>query len=151
MTPATTDSLIRRGLLAVLVLGLVGTGVELLLLKHVDGFWQVAPVVAIAAATLNVVWVAMTKSAASLRVLQAIMLVFLISGIIGVYLHFDTNVLDERESNPSLVGAELYKMALMGATPTLAPGTMIQLGLVGLLFAFRHPSLRRNNDSDTHP
>jgi len=36
-------AVVRRGLLAILVLGLVGTEIELFLLKHTDGFWQIAP------------------------------------------------------------------------------------------------------------
>jgi hypothetical protein len=35
----------------------------------------------------------------------------------------------------------------MGATPLLAPGIMLQLGLVGLLFTFRHPALARPGDA----
>jgi len=50
---------------------------------------------------------------------------------------------------PSLGGSELYMKALMGATPLLAPGTMIQLGLVGLAFAFRHPAFA-GSDPNTH-
>ena len=31
---------------------------------------------------------------------------------------------------------------LTGATPALAPGAMVQLGLIGLAYTFRHPALR---------
>jgi hypothetical protein len=30
-----------------------------------------------------------------------------------------------------------------GEAPTLAPGTLIQFGLLALLYAYRHPSLKR--------
>jgi len=30
----------------------------------------------------------------------------------------------------------LFREAMMGATPALAPGAMIQIGLIGLLYAF---------------
>jgi hypothetical protein len=69
--------------------------------------------------------------------------VFLISGIVGTAQHFTGNVGYEKESNPGLAGAELYKLAAMGSTPLLAPGVMLQLGLIGLLYTYRHPALTR--------
>jgi hypothetical protein len=70
------------------------------------------------------------------------MWLFVLSGITGLVLHFRGNILFEQESDPSIAGTALLHRALMGATPTLAPGTMIQLGLVGLVFLFRHPRLQ---------
>jgi hypothetical protein len=37
----------------------------------------------------------------------------------------------ERELNPDASGFSLFRDAMMGATPALAPGTMILLGAVG--------------------
>ncbi len=54
----------------------------------------------------------------------------------------DANVIYASESDPSLGGSALYKEAVMGSTPTLATGTMVQLALIGLAFVFRHPRLR---------
>ena len=136
---------IRRALLAILVFGLVGTEVELFLLKHTDGFWQLVPVALVGATLLLAIWVAVQPSPASLGTLRAVMGVFLIAGIIGVVQHFTGNVGYEKESNPGLGGAELYKAALMGSTPLLAPGVMLQLGLIGLLYTYRHPAFTRNS------
>jgi hypothetical protein len=69
------------------------------------------------------------------------MLAFVATGAIGTWLHFRVNEQYARESFPGISGWELYREAAYGATPMLAPGTMLQLGLVGLLFTFRHPSL----------
>ena len=137
----STEAAIRLALLAILVVGLVGTEAELLLLKHTDGAWELVPVVLVGMALLLLGWHGVSRSAASLRGLQLMMAVFLASGVLGVALHFQGNVKYERDSSPALSGRELYRRAVMGATPMLAPGTMIQLGLVGLVFAFRHPSL----------
>ena len=125
----------------ILIVGLVGTEVELLLLKHTDGIWQLAPVLLIAAAIAVVGWLALAGSPASLRALQGVMSLLVLSGAVGMIQHFRGNVAYERDSNPSLSGAELYRSALRGSTPALAPGAMIQLGLIGLLLAFRHPLL----------
>jgi hypothetical protein len=128
--------MVQRALLVILLLGLVGTGVELLLLRHTDGFWQWAPLALIGAALVALAWVALSKSRASLRAFDAIMLVSLASGAAGVWLHFAGNMEWERERAPGLGGMTLVRLALMGATPTLAPGTMLQLGLVGLLYSY---------------
>jgi len=137
-----TVVVLRQALLVLLVIGTVGTIVELLLLKHTDGFWQLAPLLLCALILADLAWFGVARSAASLRALQGIMLLTLLSGGIGVIQHFRGNVTYASESNPSLSGRDLYVEAVMGSTPTLAPGVMVQLALIGLAFAFRHPRLR---------
>jgi hypothetical protein len=134
---------VRRALAAILLFGLVGIEVELFLLKHTDGFWQLVPVVLVAATLIVAIVAAVKPSPASLGILRILMGVFLVVGIVGVYQHFAGNVGYEKESNPGLAGAELYKAAAMGSTPLLAPGVMLQLGLIGLLYTYRHPALTR--------
>ena len=137
-----TVVVLRQALLVMLVIGTIGTVVELLLLKHTDGFWQLAPLGLCALTLIVIAWFGATRSAASLRALQGIMVLTLLSGGIGAVQHFRGNVIYASESNPSLTGRELYVEAVMGSTPTLAPGMMVQLALIGLAFAFRHPRLR---------
>ena len=146
-----TVVVLRQALLVLLVIGTLGTIVELLLLKHTDGFWQLAPLLLGTLTLLVVAWFGVTRSAASLRALQGIMVLTLLSGGIGVFQHFRGNVTYASESNPSLSGRELYIEAVMGSTPTLAPGMMVQLALIGLAFAFRHPRLRGASSEDDVP
>ncbi|MFB3131882.1 MAG: hypothetical protein ACE10K_05095, partial [Rhodothermales bacterium] len=47
----------------------------------------------------------------------------------------------ELEMYPTLKGLELFWESIKGATPALAPGTMIQLGLLGWAYTYRHPAL----------
>jgi hypothetical protein len=136
----STLTLLRIALLAILLIGLSGIEVELFLIKHTEGTWELTPILLVGLAILIVGWCAWRPSPKGLRTMQAMMVLFLLNGVAGVFLHFRANVSFERDSNPSLGGSELYMKALMGATPLLAPGTMIQLGLVGLAFAFRHPA-----------
>ena len=140
--------MIRQALLLVQVMGLVGLENELFLIKHTDGVWEWVPIVLIGVAAVTVLWYMVRRSAASLRVLQAMMILFVASGVLGLLLHFRGNVSYERDSNPSLSGRALYQAAVLGSTPTLAPGAMIQLGLVGLVFIFRHPRLRSRSDDE---
>jgi hypothetical protein len=137
------DNFTRKALAAVLIFGLFGTEVELFLLKHTDGAWQLVPVVLVGATLLLAVWAAARPGPLTLGILRVVMGVFLIVGITGIILHFTGNVGYERESNPGLGGADLYRAAMMGSTPLLAPGVMIQLGLVGLLYTYRHPVFTR--------
>jgi hypothetical protein len=137
----TTLGILRQALLAILVLGITGTELELLLLRHTDGFWQLIPVVLNGLVLLALGWFAMSRSAASIRILRGILLLCLISGGVGVVRHYSANLRDAGESNPGTSGRELYKEAIQGSIPALAPGTMVQLALIGLAFTFRHPVL----------
>jgi hypothetical protein len=134
---------VLRGLLLLILLGgIVGTGIELLLLEHTDGLWQLFPLGLLGAALLTLTWQLIARNAASVRAVQLLMLGFVLSGVLGLLLHYRGNVEFERELHASAAGFELFWEAIKGATPTLAPGTMIQLGLVGLLYTYRHPALK---------
>ena len=137
--PETLAS-IRQLLLGALALGVTGTIGELILLRHIDEPAQWIPVVALVAALPILIWHASSPSRASVRVLQGLMALFLILGVVGVGLHYDGNVEFERELHPGERGWEFIRKTVAGATPVLAPGSMVLLGLVGLAHAYRHPS-----------
>lgn len=59
--------LVRSALLAILGIGVLGTGVELLLLKHTEDWWQWAPIVMLAAALLVSVGVVLAPNAGLVR------------------------------------------------------------------------------------
>ena len=133
---------VRRLLLATLVLGIVGTFAELLLLGHFDDWKQLIPLALFAIALLLLLWHAVHAAATPLRALRLTMLAFVLSGGIGVLLHYRGNVEFELEMYPSTAGLALFEKAMTGATPTLAPGTMVVLGFVGLAYTIGHPCLR---------
>lgn len=128
-------------MLAVLLFGTAGLFVELLLLGHVDGVWQWIPVVLLGAGTLAMAWQLVRPGATSLTILRALMALFVISGLVGVALHYKGNVEFEREMYPTLAGWQLFKQAMTGATPSLAPGTMSMFGLIGFLCTLGHNRL----------
>jgi hypothetical protein len=127
--------------LFILVLGLAGTATELVLLQHYGDWWQITPIALIALALLVLLWHGVTRGTASLRAIQAVMVLFLFSGLIGIGLHYSANAEFEAEMDPSLAGLRLLRESMSGATPALAPGTMVQLGLLGLVYTYRHPRL----------
>lgn len=130
---------VRRVLFVILCLGIPGSMLELFLLKHTDGVWQLLPLVLLGAALLTLGWIALAPTQPGIRAWQALMLLFVVSGMLGVILHYRGNVQWELERMPGTGGWDLFKRAIMGATPSLAPGTMLQLGLIGLLYTYRHP------------
>jgi hypothetical protein len=67
---------------------------------------------------------------------------FLIAGLAGFALHYQANMEFRLETNPSLSSWSLVWAVLSGKTPpVLAPGAMIQLGLLGLVYTYKHPAL----------
>ena len=135
--------LLRRLLLGLVLIGILGLAAELVLLEHTESVWQWVPLVLLAAAFACGLAVALRPGAGTLRPFQGVMALCVAAGALGLYLHYRGNVEFELESDPSLRGAALLWAALHGATPALAPGALAQLGLLGLALAFRHPALRR--------
>ena len=86
-------------------------------------------------------WGVLSPGRRNIRVLQGTMILFVLSGLAGFILHYQGNAEFELEMYPSLKGMKLFWEAIQGATPTLAPGTMIQLGLLGWVYTIRHPQL----------
>ena len=140
-TDGATLTALRRFLLIVLFASVVGTLLELVLLGHTEDTWQFVPIVLLGLAIPIIAWHWLSQSRASLRALQAAMLLFVASGGLGVILHYKGNVEWELEGDAGMSGIELFVEAMMGAVPSLAPGTMALLGAVGLAYAFRHPAL----------
>ena len=85
-----------------------------------------------------------------LKTFQMLMVLYLLIGLLGVYLHYRGNVEFALERYPTLGGLQLIWKALRGATPALAPGALAQLGLLGLLYTYRHPALDRSGAVDTN-
>ena len=137
----------RRILLTILLLGMAGVSLELWLMAHTEDVYQLIPLWLAAAGSVTSVLVAMRPSVASVRLFQAVMALFLVSGVIGMVLHFQVNIEFQKEMDAALSGLALFQKAILAKSPpALAPGTMIQLGLIGLAYTFRHPALtpRRN-------
>ena len=136
-------SVFRRILLALVALTALGLTAELVLMEHTESFWQWVPFGVLAAGLASVAVVARRPTARAVRALQGMMALFIVTGALGVLLHYPGNVEFELERDPSARGLHLLWRSLTGATPALAPGALAQLGLLGLVYTFRHPALRR--------
>jgi hypothetical protein len=132
----------RRILLTILFLGIAGISLELWLMAHTEDVYQLIPLFLAAAGFVSMIAVALKPSIGSVRLFQAVMTLFLLSGIVGMWLHFQVNMEFQLEMDPALSGMALYQKAILAKSPpALAPGAMIQLGLIGLAYTFRHPAL----------
>ena len=102
------DSIPRLLLLIILVLGLAGTGVELLLLGHTEDVWQWVPLILLAAGLIIIgIWVRRRRRW-SLRTFQATMLLCVVAGPVGMWQHYTGNVEFELEMTPAMSGLELF-------------------------------------------
>lgn len=138
----------RRILLGIFLIGVGGLATELWLLNHYEELDQVIPLGLAVAGTVAVLSAAVKPTPATVRVVQVLMLLFVASGFLGVWFHYQATTEFQLEMDPSLRGWALFRKAIVAkAPPALAPGAMIQLGLIGLAYTFRHPVLRGGGPS----
>jgi len=122
---------LSRLLLAIWFFGLTGTAAELLLLGHFEGWKQVVPLALFGLGLVVGGWYAARPSQASLTAFRLGLGALLAGGPLGIWFHYRGNVEFEIEMYPGLAGWQLFKQVMTGATPALAPGTMVLLALIG--------------------
>ena len=152
MTPGDSPftSPLRRFVLAILTFGLFGVLADLIALKHFEDSWQLVPLVLIGLAFVAIGWYLAGGGAPSVRLLQILMVFFVVAGAIGVVLHYRGNLEFQLEIDSSQRGWELFKKVIQAkAPPAFAPGAMAQLGLLGLAYAFRHPAFGQKTASES--
>jgi peptidoglycan/LPS O-acetylase OafA/YrhL len=133
----------RQLLLVLVTAGMLGTAADLLLLEHFENAWQLPPLVLIGIALLVVAWLFISGGAVAVMAMRVMMICFVAAGCVGILLHYNGNSEFQREIDPTLQGwALVVKVMTAKAPPALAPASMIQLGLLGLLYTYRHPSLQ---------
>jgi len=126
---------LRGWLLGVLVLALAGTVVELVLLSHYEQPVQMIPVALIVLSVIVLAWHYFSRDAASLIVLMFIMALFIVAGFAGFVAHFHGSAEFALETDPDIGGWDLFLKVLHAkAPPLLAPGMMLQMGLLGFAF-----------------
>lgn len=128
--------------MAVITIGMIETAADLALLEHYDGAWQLPPLVLIGFALLVVAWLIVKGGRLGVTVMRITMICFIAAGCTGILLHYNGNSEFQREIDPTLHGwALMWKVVRAKAPPALAPAIMIQLGLLGLLYTYRHPAM----------
>jgi hypothetical protein len=134
--PAAKLDTIRRMLGALFLFGSLGTSAELMLMGHTEGVWQNVPLILLAIGCGTLGLVANKRGMTQLRAFQLVLILIVFSGVAGVLLHYKGNAEFELELDPDLSGIALFRESMRGATPALAPGTMILLGALGFGYAY---------------
>lgn len=127
---------IRRALFWMFIAGVAGIAAELVLSKHYEDFWQWVPLGLLAAALL----LAPACRRGGARVVQTfrvLMVLFAASGIIGTLQHYGAKQEFVLERLPDLRGLALLQETLKGINPPLlAPGAMLLLAAIGLVWTY---------------
>lgn len=127
----------QRVLLGLVIISAAGLVPELVLLEHYEDWQQIIPLVLLilALGSTALLWVRPRRAA--LQLFRAVMILCVLSGAAGFYFHYQANVEFALERHPEYQGWQLFKSAVAGALPALAPGSMAQLGLIGLAGTLR--------------
>jgi hypothetical protein len=129
---------IRIGVLGLVVVGLIGTAVELVLLAHDEDVKQFLPFVAIAMGVDATGWRLARPRRSAVLAVQLTMAILILTGGVGVVLHYQANMEFQLEMDRSLSGLNLMMKVLEAkAPPALAPANMALLGLIGLAGVYR--------------
>jgi hypothetical protein len=152
MKASTSDDHKQAGmlgnfLLLIFLLGVIGAAAELALLGHTEDWRQWIPLGLFPCSLLVLLGYAVVRRPVVLRIFQVTMLLFILSGAAGCWFHYQAKREFKLESNPALAGWELFREAMTGGSvpPVLAPGVMLQLGLIGLAYGYSRSSRRSTN------
>lgn len=133
--------IIRRVILGVLLLGMAGLLAELALIAHYEDATQWIPLALLAAGLVFLVLDLVLARTWTQLFIQLTMVLIVAAGVLGVYFHFNGSREFQLEMDPQMRGTTLVWHVLQAKSPpTLAPGSMVQLGILGLGYAY----LRRN-------
>ena len=128
---------IRRVILGVLVLGMTGLLTELALLAHYADFKQQIPLLLMAAGLAAIIIDLAVSRTWSGRFVQLTMVLFITAGFLGMYFHYQGSREFQIEMDPAMSGMNLMWHVLQAKSPpTLSPGTMVQMGILGLGYAY---------------
>lgn len=146
-------SYLTRLLLATFLFAQIGVAAELLLIGHFEDFRQLIPLILIGV-TLGVTGWTVSAGAgagagtetgagrAAAWAFRACLVLMAVSGLVGQFLHLRGNMEFEIERDASLRGWALLWESLGGATPALAPGTMVLIALIGFAYGVSRASGR---------
>ena len=117
------------------------TVLELVFAQHYQEPVMFIPFGLVALTLLALTTVALRPTTRFLRLFQGVMALLFVGSVLGVFFHLQGNLEVVQEVNPDLSGFALVWKVLTGAAPAFAPALLAFVGLLGLLFTYRHPGL----------
>jgi hypothetical protein len=153
-----TTTLLRRGVLGLATLGIVGTGIELVFLRHWQNVLQVIAWPAILALGFALTLLVRKPRPRGIQVARGISAIVVLVAGLGISLHFYVNLnagpLD-RDYGPrweQMTSFDQWTAAItgdVGPAPMLAPGVLAEISLALLLASIRHPALAKADDMES--
>lgn len=124
----------RKFILSIFFVISLGAGLELILLDHIEDIWQWIPLIVMGISfplilSIHFEWIAGLE-----KIFGILMYISAASAALGLFFHLKANFEFEQEMYPALGKLELFLKSLKGATPSLAPGTMLAIGMIGILY-----------------
>lgn len=104
----------RRLAFYLLLFATLGTGIELIFLEHFEDPWQWAPIALLGVGLVLGAAVVLRPSRPTVRALQLLMISYVLSAGVGLYLHLKANVEFELELRPTMANTELIIETLKG-------------------------------------
>jgi hypothetical protein len=136
LRPSPVD-VVRRLMLGVLLLGMTGLVTELTLLAHYEDAQQLIPLGLLGLGIVGVILDLILSRRWTRMVVQTLMALLILAGLLGVYLHYQGSREFQLEMDATMGGMDLMWHVLRAKSPpTLAPGSMVQLGLLGLGYTY---------------
>jgi hypothetical protein len=149
-TQQDTPTLLRRGVLALAWLGLMGTTTELVFLRHWASATQLIVWPFVALLAVGALLISTRPTAGSIVIVRWLALAVVVASVVGVGLHvienLDAGPLDRDYASiwASMSGFDQWWAAItggVGPAPVLAPGALAEISMGLLLATVRHPAL----------
>lgn len=121
---------------ASIFLYIVGLIIELILIDHYESNKQIIPLSVLSVSFIAFILHGTFKNKTTQNIFRILMILSIISGFLGIYFHFVGNMEFEMELHPGASTAEWMMESIKGATPLMAPGSIIGLGLFGLIYTY---------------
>jgi hypothetical protein len=148
--PIDTATLLRRGLLLLAAVGIAGTGVELVFLRHWSSPTQLIVWPALVLLITALVLIARARSPRAIRVALGSAAAVLVVAALGVAMHvienlaagpLDRNYASQWQSMSLLVQLWTATTGGVGPAPVLAPAALAEISLALVIATLRHPAL----------
>jgi hypothetical protein len=152
--PGDTGSLLRAGVIGLVVLGLVGTTLELVFLAHWDSTAQSIVWPGVIAIAVGLGLLLIVPRRATITLVRLLSVAVLAIAALGIWFHVQENLgagpLDRHFADrwDSMSGPEQLWAASTGSVgpaPVLAPGALAEISLALLLATVAHPALGRRD------
>jgi hypothetical protein len=160
VTETSDAAILRRGLITLSALGVVGTLVELAILRHWESVSELIPWVMLAGSGAALLAVVVKATPGRVRLAGAMGLALAVGGAYGLVAHIGANMATaplDAVIGPTWESLGIWRQIWMAATggvgpaPPLSAASLVPTGLALALATFRHPALKARKEPQPAP